>query len=412
MKTNSTHLNTFASFTYYGILVYLSSIIFEGPIRFILYLYGITSLLYIRDVFIILVIVRYICQSLMTYRMNRVFLIVIFIFIFHSLIALFYVSNFLMPLFAWKTYFLLFFGILYGHLFFTKLRLTVRIFSILLICAVIGVVINYFREFPWEGLEYPLGGVEIEAVRSWVDMFGLKRISGFARTSYDAAAQILLLGIFLFCYLRNNLSKLFCWLLIAPALLMTTSKGIIITYLLVTLFFLIFRFIPIYYKLYRKALYILLAVAIILPIISLILPLYHNVPLVLKSLFMRVEGGWPEAFNLVQQAGSLLLGRGLGGMGTSQMYFEVQKYNPGDNIFLLFYGNLGLLGIVYLIYLAKLGQSLDLKSELFYYLFIFSFLSYGIVASSIDNAFFCLFLGVFLEYVNNDELRTANIRIK
>ena len=175
------------------------------------------------------------------------------------------------------------------------LRFTVRIFSILLICAVIGVVINYFREFPWEGLEYSLGGVEIEAVRSWMDMFAIKRLSGFARTSYDAAIQILLLALFLFCYLKNNLSKYLLWLLVAPPLLLTTSKGIIITYFLLTLLFLIFRSIVMYYKLYRMALYLLLAVTIILPITSIILPMYHNVPLVLKSLLMRAESmGWPR----------------------------------------------------------------------------------------------------------------------
>jgi hypothetical protein len=102
-----------------------------------------------------------------------------------------------MILFAWKTYLLLFIGILYSHLFFTELRLTVRIFSTLLICAIIGVVINYFLEFPWEGLEYRLGGMDIEGVRSWMELIGVKRLSGFARSSYDAAVQILLLVIFL-----------------------------------------------------------------------------------------------------------------------------------------------------------------------------------------------------------------------
>ena len=95
-------------------------------------------------------------------------------------------------------------------------------------------------------------------------------------------------------------------------------------------------------------------------------------------------------------------------MGTSQQYFEIQKFNPGDNIFLLFYGNFGLLGIGYLLYLAIRGQSLDLKTERFYYLFLFSFFAYGIVTSCIDNALFCLFLGIFLGYINNQKLRNGN----
>ena len=400
--------NRFASFTYYGIILYICSLIFEGPIRFILYSLGITYLIYIRDLFIILVITAYISQSLMTDRINRTFLVVIFIFIFHSIVALFYLNNYLMPLFAWKTYILLFFGILYGHLFFTKLGVTVRIFSILLICAILGVIINYFIIFPWEGLEYRLGEVEIEAVRSWVDMFGIRRLSGFARASYDAAIQIMLLGIFLFCHLKKNLYKILLWLLIAPPILLTTTKGIIVTYLLLTITLLVHRIVPNIGKIYQKLLLILLIIVIILPVASIIVHTYQNIPIYLESFFMRISMGWPDAFKLVQEYGNLLLGRGLGGMGTSQQYFEPQKFNAGDNLFVLFYANFGLLGIVYLFYLAIRGQSLDLKTEQFYYLFLFSFFAFGIVTAGVDNGLFCMFLGIFLGYINNKNLRSAN----
>jgi hypothetical protein len=151
---------------------------------------------------------------------------------------------------------------------------------------------------------------------------------------------------------------------------------------------------------------------IIMPILSIYGSIiYQDVPLALESFFMRISGYWPDAFKLIKQDGNLLLGRGLGGMGTSQLYFEIQKYNSADNIFLLFYGNLGLLGIGYLFYLAIIAQSLDLKTELFYYVFIFSFFAYGIVTSCIDNGMFCLFLGVFLGYVHNPKLRGQNPKL-
>jgi hypothetical protein len=262
-------------------------------------------------------------------------------------------------------------------------------------------------KFPWEGLEYTIGGVEIEAVRSWSWM-GFMRLSGFARTSYDAAGQILLLALFLFCYAKNTSYKYLLWFLAAPGLVLTTTKGIIITYVLLNIFLVIYRFVPNYGKIFQKVLYALLAIDIALPIFAVLGPVYYNVPVILESFFMRLVGNWPEVFSLVQQHGNLLLGRGLGGMGTSQMYFELDKYNSGDNIFLLFYGNLGLFGIVYLYALATLGQSLDIKTEKFYYLFLFSFFAYGIVTSCIDNGFFCLFLGVFLGYINNEYYRAAN----
>jgi len=403
---NNLLTNRFASFTYYGILIYLFTFIFEGPIRFILYNFGIIYLIYIRDLFILFVISAYIFQSLMSDRINRTFLFVSFIFVFHSIVALFYLNNYLMPLFAWKIYLPLFFGVLYGHLFFAKLWVTVRIFSILLICAIIGVVINYFIEFPWEGLQYSVGGVDIEAVRSWVDMFAVKRLSGFARASYEAATQILLLALFLFCYLKNNFIKVLFWVLAGLPILLTTTKGIIITYFLLTIFFIVYRIVPNYGKIYQKGLGFLLAIIIILPVLSIIGHTYHDIPIFLESFFMRISIGWPDAFRLIQQDGNLLLGRGLGGMGTSQQYFEPQKFNAGDNIFVLFYANFGLLGIAYLFYLAERGQSLDLKTERFYFLFLFAFFSYGIVTAGIDSVFFSLFIGILLGYVNNQKLRT------
>jgi len=271
-----------------------------------------------------------------------------------------------------------------------------------------GVIINYFKVFPWEGLEYSLGGIDIEAVRSWVDMFGIRRLSGFARASYDAAIQILLLALFLFCHLKKNLSKILMWLLVAPPILLTTTKGIIITYLLLTLYFMIHRIVPNIGKIYQKLLLILLTIVIILPIVSVIFHTYHNIPLFLESFFMRISIAWPEDFRLIQEYGNLLLGRGLGGMGTSQQYFEPQKFNAGDNLFVLFYANFGLLGIAYLFYLAIRGQSLDLKTEQFYYLFLFSFFAFGIVTAGVENGLFCMFLGMFLGYINNRELRSVN----
>ncbi len=389
--------------------MYLSSIIFEGIVRFSLYNYGMTYLLYIRDLFIIIIIAVYILHSLLSSRINRIFLIIIVLLIFHSIIALFYVSNVLMPLFAWKTLILLFFGILFGHLFFTNLRMTIRIFSILLICAIIGILINYFIAFPWEGLEYSIGGVDIEGVRAWADIFSIKRLSGFSRTSYDAAIQMLLLGLFLFCHLKNKFFRNLLWILIALPLLLTTTKGIIVTYSILTMFLLIYRIVPNYGKIYNKGLYFLLIIAITFPIMSIITYSYTNVPLVLLSFFMRVGWMWPGAFELIHRFGSLILGRGFGGIGSSQIYFEPEKLIAPDNIFIAFYGNFGLLGVGYLFYLARLGQTLNLKTEKFYFLILFSFFTYGIVAAGTQNDLFCLFLGIFLGYINNQKLRNAKM---
>lgn len=385
---------------YYGGLLYILSLILEGAIRYILYLFGVEYLIYVRDIFIILCILCYMLSTTRDFIIDRFYLIIVIIFIFHSIIALCYVGNISMLLLAWKIYFPLFFGILFGQLFFENLRLTTNCFILLYILAILGVFVNYFIMFPWEGLEYSLFGFDIEAVRFWT-AWEFKRVSGFARTSYDSAIQILLLAIFLICYVKNNSLKLLLWLLAGPAILLTTTKGVILAYFVTSLLIIIIRYIPNYINIYQKGLFVLLVIAIILPLYSNQSLGVGNIPILLTSLYERLIISWPDVFKLVRENGNILLGRGLGGMGTTQLYFETQMYNPGDNIFLFFYANFGIFGAGYLLYLAIIGQSIDLKNELYYYLFILSFFTYGITTSCTENAMFNFFLGNYIAYVGN-----------
>lgn len=402
--SNNNYSKYYYKIVYYGGLLYILSLILEGPIRYILYLGGGQYILYSRDLFIALCIICYLLHAAREFVIDRLLLVIIIIFIFHSIISLYYVGNISMILFAWKVYFPLFFGILFGQLFFINLRLTVKYFTILCIVAIVGVFVNYYKTFPWEGLEYTLFGFDIEAVRFWT-AWEFKRVSGFARTSFDSAIQILLLAIFLICYLKNKSLKLLLWLLAGSAILLTTTKGVILAYLVTSLLIIIIRYIPNYFNIYQKVLFVLIGIVIILPLFSVQSLGVGNIPLLFKSLYERMIISWPDVFKLVQENGNILLGRGLGGMGTSQLYFEIQKYNPGDNIFLFFYANFGILGAGYLLYLSIIGQSIDLNTELYYYLFIISFFIYGITTTCTENAMFNFFLGNYIAYVGNLKMR-------
>ena len=388
---------------YYGILIYIASLVFEGPIRFFLQSYGIEYVLYSRDMFIILCLVVYIIKSLNIFKINRAFLIVIIILIFHSIIGIYILNNYLMILFAWKIYLLLLFGILYGQLFFINLRLTVRFFSILVICAISGVIINYYWAFPWEGLTYSLGGFDIQGV----EVYGMPsdwalvvlRRSGFSKNYLIAAMDILLLATFLICYLNNNLFMVLIWFFSGLAISLTLAKGVILVYLLITILLLCYRIIPNYYNIYQKVLLVIALIGIAAPYLTYIISPYHDVPVILLSIIQRTLETWPGVFNLVKSHGNLIVGRGFGGMGPSQLYFEFDKINPGDNVFMSFYGNFGIFGILYLLYAVIIAQSLELKREMFYYLFVISFYCVGITTSTIDIPLFSLFFGVFIGYM-------------
>ena len=64
--------------------------------------------------------------------------------------------------------------------------------------AVAGVLINVFHSWPWIGLEYQIGSTVMKASRLWwTGGVGFDRLPGFSRASFDAATQILILGLFL-----------------------------------------------------------------------------------------------------------------------------------------------------------------------------------------------------------------------
>ena len=62
-----------------------------------------------------------------------------------------------------------------------------------------------------------------------------------------------------------------------------------------------------------------------------------------------MQGAWPEAIELIHDSGNSLLGRGIGGLGTSQLYFEHDLYNPGDNMFIHIWANYGIIFLILLI---------------------------------------------------------------
>ena len=74
---------------------------------------------------------------------------------------------------------------------------------------------------------------------------------------------------------------------------------------------------------------------------------------------------WPAALDFLKSAGDPFLGRGIGGIGVSQLYFEKQYYIPGDNLFVYAFGYFGVMSIIYFVYIYKLAQKIDLKNIFF-----------------------------------------------
>ncbi|MCR1344684.1 hypothetical protein NRY68_02465 [Acidithiobacillus ferrooxidans] len=80
----------------------------------------------------------------------------------------------------------LLYGLLSAHYFFNNTNAYKKIFVILFIIALSGVLINVFVQYPWVGASFKIGGEEVQISRRWW-AFGISRIGGFSGASFDAA---------------------------------------------------------------------------------------------------------------------------------------------------------------------------------------------------------------------------------
>ena len=391
-----------APIIFYGIILYLLSFIVEGPIRYVLHSTGGESIIYIRDVFMVYILIAYMFNVLLLGRINKIMMATIFILFFHTIVGIFYLGK-SQVLFGLKLMVPLLMGMMAYPIFSSRPETIKKIFLIFFSIAVLGVFLNMFVTFPWEGISYELAGHEIEGTRAWA-AFGFKRLAGFSRISFGVAAQILIFSIYLISHLELTLVTVPLWLLAGIAILATTSKSIMVAYAVISLFLMIRKIIPNFYDIYQKALIVPIIIMIVLPVWAYIFS-GSNVGMdILKNPLLvtfsdRMLNTWPDAFNILQKQGNFFLGRGIGAMGVSQVYFESQYYSPADNLFVYALGFFGMMSIVYFLYIYKLAQKIDLKNDLFYYYFILFFIIYGTLINVIETNFMLLFLGIWLRYL-------------
>ena len=277
---------------------------------------------------------------------------------------------------------------------------------ILWLLAVIGVLLNYFVTMPWEGFEYEIAGKSIEGSRDWVDIGGLKRLAGFSRSSFDVAIQIQLLASLMLTIRKNWFSNLLIWLLSGLSIYLTTSKGILNVYMVLTPIVLLPKRALIKLNVSHWPIFFG-ALGIILPISTLFFKYestFDNQAIanLTFSIFDRLNNMWPEAFLLMKNHGNTFLGRGFGALGTAQTYYEPELFNAGDNIFLYWMVIFGWpILIVEMIFLwaSTYLNIFTTKTDYVYYILSLSVVVYGLTTNVVENAFFAFSLGITLPYL-------------
>jgi hypothetical protein len=203
------------------------------------------------------------------------------------------------------------------------------------VITLIGISWDKITAVPWSGFAFDVGNVQVAGSRDW-SFEGVRRVAGFARSSFDASGFLLVSAI---CILsKNRKSSLFwiLWLFTGIGIGMTTSKGMLLAYALNSVVWL-------WMRTKARTWLAMLPIAVVLVLITMpMLPLITQFELirpgdisssVFGSFFVRLVYTWPEAWELLFKAGNFISGAGVGSIGTPLMLFDPNSYNSADNVF-------------------------------------------------------------------------------
>ncbi|SEH08554.1 hypothetical protein [Candidatus Venteria ishoeyi] len=397
------------SFFDYGILfvffLLLFSEIMSGVSRYYLSTLGLTPLIYVPKMLILLIILVIIMHSIWRAKINKIYLIILLLFAIFACVGLYYAEGgSLQVAFGGYVLMIFFFGIIALPSFiYAESKLKPYIIALWLL-AIIGVLLDYYYTLPWTGSEYQFVGANIEGSRQWVYL-GVERLAGFGRISFATAIQILLLGIFLVVMIDSWWFRMFIWLIGGGVIVLTTTKTVVGVYIALTLFIIFRTLLP--HVFWRSVLILIALIGIAMPVSTLIYSYQIRLDsyiseFVFMSFGMRFMNIWPQAFELVENHGSLLLGRGIGGIGSAQIYFEPFLSNPGDNLYLYLYllSGFGMFPFIWA-YVRWAGR-LDLHSNSFdilFFMIAMSVLLEGWTVNLIESPVFALFFGLSFRYV-------------
>jgi hypothetical protein len=267
------------------------------------------------------------------------------------------------------------------------------------------VTVNSVIDYPWEGFAYSVGDVDIEGAREWYATGGGKRIAGLARASFDAGVHVLALSLLLAVETRLRLAAIAIWALGAYAVVLTTSKGVLIVFLVLTPYVVVRSLIP--EPLLRALPVAIGGVGMLLPLSALLFDVRFDLrdetlANLTFSFVDRLQNMWPEAWALLDQHGHLLFGRGIGGIGTAQTYFEPGLFNAADNLFMYWWVVFGWaivpLFLAVLLRGTLLRPSRDATDRRVYVLWLAA-LTYGMTTNIVENAMFAALCGLAIRHV-------------
>jgi hypothetical protein len=390
----------------FAALLFLYTTALGGVLRYLLISVHLGGLIYLPKALILATTVLLIAVILSRRKASRTLLGWLALFAFSSFLGLMYTHNLAQVAFGLWTLAPFIFAIVAYPSLVKNWQALRRHLALLWLLAIVGVGLALIVQLPWAGYAYNFQGIAFQSSRLWYTT-GIQRLAGFSRASFDAATQVVLLGSLIVTTARNRLWRTAAWLLSGAAIAVTTSKTVALIFLVITLFLLGRRFLPKVFWVFLAVLITLLMVC--LPLSTLLINYDVNTSSTLghflfSSFGDRLSNTWPRALALINGHGNIVLGRGLGGMGTPLSLFEPRLATPADNLFIYLYGIFGVVSLFVLAMLNAMAGKLDFRKnhfDAFMYAVILITLLWGMTSSTLETAFVSFFLGLTMRYCSN-----------
>lgn len=387
--------------------VYLATLMLEGPLRYGLARAGYPNALYLRDAIPVGTLVFLFMRSLLFEgRVELLIAVPAALLAMHAAIAAVLGVAPFSILFGAKIFMFLPYGMAMWPLIRRRFDSALTIASVAFLVTTAGVFVNFVvGRMPWEGFEYDSAFGTLATTRLWWIPGGVSRLPGLTRTSFDAVMIIGITGMLTMARLRAFLPRAIVVALALPAIVATTSKGMILAFPLAAIWLLADDG-PIHAAVGRVMVYLLCGMALAVPLFVVVFDVgswmhASDFPDRVVSVWERFAMMWPSAFDLLPSGPGALLGAGLGSIGTPQLFgYAPHRANAADSLAIFLIVNFGVLGALYLVAPAfaqlRVAQAQSPTVHRAYTGLLVIAYGYGLSISMIEESFFAVCLGVCL----------------
>ncbi len=388
------------------LVVYLTTVVCEGPLRYGLLLVGAPNALYVRDLIALGTLGYLFARGLVADRwLDPLLTWLAAIFGLHAGIAMMLGLPTFQVLFGLKILMSVAYGMAMWRLIQPRFESALTVAVMFYAITLCGIAWNFFvGELPWEGMQYDNALATVATTRDWTAM-GVRRLPGFARASISAAMILGITGALTMVWLEKSVYRAIVALLTLLGIAATTTKGMLLAFPVVATMLLF----GVPQRGGRSGPGVVSAIAaatLTLPLLVILLDFSgagtpRGLPALLTSAWDRFSSLWPRAFDLLPSGVAAVLGGGVGSIGTPQLFGNApERYLPADNLLIYTVVTFGLLGVLYYLIPAiaswRVLEREDGRIGKSYTALVLIAYCYGIAANMLEESFFAISLGCCL----------------